>query len=90
MRLDPSAYRSLGEYGTLGLEFVFSVVLGLYGGRWLDQKFGTSGALTFVGLVLGVVAGFRAIWRVAKRAEREASRDEPGPPEGPDGGPPHS
>ena len=88
MRMDPSGYRSLGAYGTLGLEFVFSVVLGLYGGRWLDQKFGTSSVMTLLGLLLGVIIGFRAIWRVAKRAEREAERDDsrpsrpPGPPPG--------
>ncbi len=88
MRLDASAYRSLGAYGTLGLEFVLSVVLGLYGGRWLDQKYGTNGALTAAGLLLGVVTGFRAIWRVAKRAEREAAADEPGPPDLPSDRPP--
>jgi F0F1-type ATP synthase assembly protein I len=89
MRLDPSGYRSLAAYGTLGLEFVLSVVLGLYGGTWLDRKFGSSGALTFAGLVLGVVVGFRAIWRVAKQAEREAARadgDAPRPPERPPDG----
>jgi ATP synthase protein I len=92
MRLEPSAYRSLGAYGTLGIEFVVSVVFGLYAGRWLDQKFGTSGGFTVAGVVLGVVMGFRAIWRVAKRAEREASRDDPGSTDdGPPGaGPPHS
>jgi ATP synthase protein I len=89
MRLDVSAYRSLAAYGTLGLEFVISVVLGLFGGRWLDQKFGTAGGWTAAGLVLGAVMGFRAIWRVAKRAERDVGRDEgpPGPPSG--RGPPH-
>lgn len=91
MRLDPSAYRSLGAYGTLGLEFVLSVVLGLYGGRWLDQKFGTEGGFAVGGLVLGVVVGFRSIWRVAKQAERDVSDNEPPagpPPEGPAGGGP--
>jgi ATP synthase protein I len=101
MGLEPSAYKSLGAYGTLGLEFVLSVVLGLYGGRWLDQKLGTTGGqMTIVGLVLGAIVGFRAIWRVAKQAERDVSdppgtapprrlprdSDRPPPPSGPRGG----
>jgi ATP synthase protein I len=78
MGLEPSAYKSLGAYGTLGLEFVLSVVLGLYGGRWLDQKLGmTGGQMTIAGVVLGAIIGFRAIWRVAKQAERDVT-DPPG------------
>jgi ATP synthase protein I len=90
MRVDVSAYRAMAAYGTLGLEFVISVVLGLYGGRWLDQKFGTSGGWTVAGVVLGTVMGFRAIWRVAKRAERDVARDEGRPGRSSERGPPHS
>ncbi len=88
MRLDPSGYRSLAAYGTLGLEFVFSVVLGLFGGRWLDEKFGTNNVMTLRGLLLGVIIVYLAIWRVAKRAERAPERDaaRPGrPPDPPPG-----
>lgn len=100
MGLEPSAYKSLGAYGTLGLEFVLSVVLGLYGGRWLDQKLGlTGGQMTIAGVVLGAIIGFRAIWRVAKQAERDVTdppgtaplptflrdSDRPPPPSGPRG-----
>jgi len=62
-------------YSTVGLELVVSVFLGLFGGRWLDQRYGTS-FFALLGFVLGVVIGFRAIWRAAKRMERDAERGE--------------
>lgn len=72
-------------YSTVGLELVLSVLVGLFGGRWLDQKLNAGGVLTITGFALGTVAGFRSLWRAARRMEREAARQDP--PEGPPGPP---
>ena len=53
-----------------------SVLLGLFGGRWLDGKLGTDPWLTWIGLGLGIVTGYRAIWLALKRANREAKKAE--------------
>lgn len=65
-------WKGVGRYGTVGLELVLSVVLGLVVGRWLDQRFGTGGWLTLLGVAYGVAAGVRALYRAAQEATREA------------------
>lgn len=69
-------WKGVGSYGTIGLEFVLSVLFGLFVGRWLDHKLGAHGWLTLVGLGFGVAAGYRTIWAAVQRANREAERQE--------------
>ena len=69
-------WKGYGTYGSVGLELAVSVLLGLFGGRWLDGKLGTDPWLTWIGLGLGIVTGYRAIWLALKRANREAKRAE--------------
>jgi ATP synthase protein I len=65
-------WKGFGRYGTVGLEFALSVLVGLWLGHWLDGKFATGGWLTFIGAAYGVAAGVRALYRAAQRATREA------------------
>ncbi len=69
-------WKGLTRYSTVGLEFGLSILVGLFGGRWLDAKLGTGNWLTFLGFGFGVAAGFRAIYRAAQAASREAEREE--------------
>ena len=75
------AYRAYAAYGTVGIQLVLSVVLGLFGGQWLDRKLGTAPVIAIVGTLFGVVAGFRSLYQAAMQAQREAE-------ETPDEGPP--
>ncbi len=65
-------WKGLGGPGTLGIELVVGVAVGLFGGSWLDKKFDTSPWFTVIGLTYGIAAGARAIYRALKRANREA------------------
>jgi F0F1-type ATP synthase assembly protein I len=67
-------WKGYGTYGSVGLELAVSVLLGLFGGRWLDGKLGTDPWLTWLGLGLGIITGYRAVWRALKTANREARR----------------
>jgi ATP synthase protein I len=69
-------WKGIGSYGTVGLEFALSVLLGLFVGRWLDEKFGTGGWLALTGFGFGLAAGSRAIYRALRRANREAEELE--------------
>ena len=69
-------WKGIGSYGTVGLELALSVLVGLLGGRWLDDKLGTGGWLTAVGLGFGLAAGARAVWRALQQANREADEIE--------------
>jgi len=69
-------WKGVGRYGTVGLELAASVLIGLFGGQWLDKKLGTHGILTLVGLTYGVAAAARVVWRALKSANREAEEAE--------------
>lgn len=64
-------------YSTVGMELVLSVLLGLFAGRWADQRLATGGGLTLLGFLLGVVTGFRFLWRAAQKMQRETGQDDP-------------
>jgi ATP synthase protein I len=69
-------WKGVTRYATVGLEFGLSLLVGLFGGRWLDQKLGTEHWLTLVGSGFGIAAGYRAIYRAAQAANREADRED--------------
>ena len=68
-------YKALATYGTVGLELSGSILLGLFGGRWLDGKLGTEG-FALAGFGLGLVTGFRFLWQALKSAQKEAAAEE--------------
>ena len=69
-------WKGINRYATVGLEFALSLLVGLFGGRWLQGKLGTGDWLTFVGFGFGIAAGYRAIYRAVQAANREAEREE--------------
>jgi len=68
--------KGLGTYGTVGLEFALSVLVGLFGGQWLDKRWGTAPWLTLLGLGFGMAAGIRSLLRALKAAQRELEEEE--------------
>ena len=69
-------WKSAGSYSTVGLEFALSVIFGLFGGQWLDEKYSGGGWFTAIGFGFGLAAGGRAIYRALGQANREAQRLE--------------
>lgn len=68
-------WKAYGRYGSVGIELVLSILIGVYGGRWIDERYaGGHGWVTIAGLVVGVYAGFRQVFRAAKAMQREADR----------------
>jgi ATP synthase protein I len=68
--------KGLGTYGTVGIEFVLSILFGLFGGQWLDRKLGSAPWLTLIGTGFGIAAGVRALLRAARDAQRELADEE--------------
>lgn len=59
----------LGAAMSLGLELAVAMVLGVVGGRWADEKLGTSPALLLIGVALGFGAGLYLLVRGVKQAQ---------------------
>ncbi len=69
-------WKAYGRYGSVGAEFVLSILLGLWLGKKGDVKFDTAPWLTLLGLAGGAFAGFRVIFLAAKRIPHDVSREE--------------
>ncbi len=55
--------------GTIGLNMVATVAVGLFLGRWLDGWLDTSPWCTVAGIVFGMVTGLWATYKRVKEAE---------------------
>lgn len=55
----PSPFRFVG----LGFEIAVPLFVGLFGGQWLDRRFGTAPWLLFVGVFAGAAAGGLNLYR---------------------------
>jgi F0F1-type ATP synthase assembly protein I len=55
-----AALRFIGVGWFIGL----SILLGVWGGLWLDEKFGTAPIMVIVGLILGLVVAFYGVYRM--------------------------
>lgn len=77
-------FRALAQLASVGIELSVSTIVGMLGGRWLDDKLGSAPWLMLLGLVFGVAAGMRSLIRTARKANREAQSSEATkPPEPP-------
>ena len=53
--------RLYAKYGAIGLQFSLTLVVFIFGGVWLDQKFDSSPWLTLLGAFLGFFGGTLSI-----------------------------
>jgi ATP synthase protein I len=60
---EPSVVRFVGQIGVLGWIIVAPTLIGLFVGRWLDQKLGTGIFWSAPLLLVGVVIGCWSAWR---------------------------
>lgn len=60
---EDSAARRLAQIGVLGWMIVVPTLLGIFFGRWLDERFGTELTWTGALLMVGLVFGFWSAWR---------------------------
>jgi len=60
MRRWAAAFRFIGVGWFVGI----SILGGVWGGLWLDNKFGTKPILVIVGLILGLIVAFYGVYRM--------------------------
>lgn len=70
--------KALGDVSTIGIEMAVSVIVGLVGGRWLDDTFATGRVFEIIGLLAGLAAAFRSLYRVARKVKQQLAVTEPG------------
>ena len=76
--MPPSDGPGLLRLAGAGAQLAAALVGGLYGGQWLDRRFGTAPAFLYGGVALGAIGGMMALYRqlmAAVRDEERARRD---------------
>jgi F0F1-type ATP synthase assembly protein I len=63
----------------LGMQFVVAILLFLFLGKWLDERFGTTPWLLIAGVFLGAGASFYSIYRrlMADQKREDEARKRP-------------
>jgi F0F1-type ATP synthase assembly protein I len=73
------------DFAGVGMQFALSVIVFLFAGQWLDDRFGTSGLFTIAAVFVGAGAAFYSMYRRisaaqkrddAERAARRKSEDD--------------
>jgi ATP synthase protein I len=78
---DANTIKMIGQLSTIGLAFVFALVLGFGAGFWLDERLGTKPWLSLLGFAMGLAAGVLNVVRTMQTVGR-ASSPAGGPKEG--------
>ena len=74
----PSTWQLIGQLSTIGMSFVFALVIGFGVGFWLDGVLGTKPWLAFVGFFFGLAAGVLNVYRVMQLAGSTGSKSSNG------------
>ena len=69
------AYRSVGPYLTLGIQFITTILLCVFAGHWADGKFDTSPIFILIGSLVGIAAGFYHFFKVVLKMDRKSEED---------------
>lgn len=71
------------EFAGLGAAFAVTILVGLFGGQWLDRRLGTAPILTIAGLFVAAAAAFYSMYRqlVLKQRKAAAQAAREGSPE---------
>ncbi len=70
----PTTWQLIGQLSTIGMSFVFALVLGFGAGFWLDGVLGTKPWLAFVGFFFGLAAGVLNVYRVMQLSSSTGSK----------------
>ncbi len=65
------AYRAVGPYMTLGIQFVATILVCVFAGRWIDGRYDMAPIFTLVGGFLGIAAGFYHFLKTVLRENRK-------------------
>ena len=73
----PTTWQLIGQLSTIGMSFVFALILGFGAGYWLDGVLNTKPWLTFIGFFFGLAAGVLNVYRVMKLSNQSARSGRP-------------
>ena len=70
---DPHMWRLAAKYSAVGIQMAVSIVIGWFGGAYLDGKLGTKPYFAYILLGCGIAAGFLGLYRIARSYKRDST-----------------
>lgn len=67
-----TAYRAFGLVTAIGADLVGCILGGLYLGKWIDSKLGTTPWLMVLGILLGLAVGIFGIFKMTQVFYKES------------------
>ena len=58
---------NLALISQIGIAMITPIIMGLYLGRWIDNKLNTQPIFLFVFIVMGVIAGFMNLFKITTK-----------------------
>ena len=72
-------WRIAGTTGAVGIEVAVAIVIGYFGGKYLDRKLHTTPWISYFGLLAGIGAAIKALVRVVRNYRRDFDDKNQGP-----------
>ena len=63
------------DFAGVGIQFALVIIVFLFAGQWLDNRFGTNGMLTIAGVFIGAGAAFYSMYRKISAAQKRDDED---------------
>jgi F0F1-type ATP synthase assembly protein I len=70
-RPSPAKGTSGADFAGLGIQFALAIVVFLFAGQWVDQRFNTNGLFTVVGVFVGAGGAFYSMYRKISAAQKQ-------------------
>jgi F0F1-type ATP synthase assembly protein I len=59
------------DFAGVGIQFAVAIIAFLFAGQWLDNRVGTKGVFTIIGVFLGAGAAFYNMYRKITAAQKK-------------------
>jgi ATP synthase protein I len=69
-------WRVAAQTGAVGIEIALCLVIGYFGGGWLDGRFHSTPWLKWIGFGAGIGAAVKALVRVTRNYKKSLKDDE--------------
>jgi F0F1-type ATP synthase assembly protein I len=69
-------WRIAAETGAVGIEIAVAIVVGYFGGQFLDNKFHSTPWLKWIGFGAGIGAAIKALVRVTRKYTRQVRNSD--------------
>ncbi|HZG71104.1 MAG TPA: AtpZ/AtpI family protein [Chondromyces sp.] len=60
-------FKAMALYSSILAQLTGSILIGIFGGRWLDGKWGTEPLFLIIGLLLGMATGIYSMLRTVRQ-----------------------